>query len=455
MGQLLFNLPIHDDSKPGSIDKPTIHGRKSIRSANRNQMEFKYDCLDDLIPKDHRARDVWDYVSELDLSSLHDRIRVTEGSKGPRTADPKILLAIWLFAILKGEISARKIDSLCKEHHAYIWLCGGITVNYHTLSDFRNQGGDQLQKLLLESIGVMWKSGIFKPDDVAQDGTRVKACAGADSLRREATLDKYLEEAESFLKHLEAEHKANPSASTLREKAAKERAAKERKERLKRAKEELLQYKEQRIKSAKTNHNKLTQSDVAEMRSSITDPECRKMKMGNGGFRPAYNVQFASSVDKKVILGVDVVQTLDPGTLCPMMKQVRVNLEAIGCPMPKTWLADSAYANKHDAEQAGNEFPSVLLHSNPTSNGKADALTPRASDNDAMINLRKRMSSEEAQLKYTKRASTAEFVNATAKNRGMSEFLVKGLRKVKNMALIYAIVHNMSMYFTYCVDKLS
>jgi len=447
--QLIFNIPIHDKSNTGSIEKTPIRGRKSIRGANRTQIEFKCACLDDLIPKDHRARDVWDYVSELDLSCFHDHIRIPEGSKGPRTADPKILLAIWLFAILQGEVSARKINKLCTEHHAYIWLCGGISVNYHTLSDFRNIGGDRLQKLLQESIGVMWKSGIFNPEDVAQDGTRVKASAGTDTLRRDITLEKYLEEANLYLIKLEKEHKANPSASTLREKAARERAAKERKERLERARAELLDYKNHRIQSSKANHHKLSQEDLDDMRASITDPDCRKMKMSHGGFRPAFNVQFATSVDKKVILGVDVVQTMDQGTLCPMMSQVKDNLEAVGCPMPKTWLADSAYANKNDADKAEHEFSDVVLYSTPTSNGKTDAFTPRATDNTAMANLRKRMSTKEAQSKYKKRASTAEFANAMAKNRGMHEFLIRGLRKVKNMAMIYAIVHNMSMYFTY------
>ena len=115
------------------------------------------------------------------------------------------------------------------------------------------------------------------------------------------------------------------------------------------------------------------------------------MKMGDGGFRLAYNVQFATSTDKKVIVGVEVVNTLDPGTLVSMMQQVKENLEEIECPNPSKWLADSAYANKDDAEQAEKHFPDTTLYSPPTGNGKVDALTPRKNDNLAMIELRKRM----------------------------------------------------------------
>lgn len=445
--ELPFFNNIHDDVS-NNLDLPIC--RKSLQKASRNQIELKINCLDELIPEDHLVRDVWEFTSKLDLSSFLKEIKIPEGSGGPPTKDPRILMALWLFATLQGVFSARQIDRLCREHHAYIWICGGVSMNYHSLSDFRTSGGDKFRTILQESIALIWKSGVWQPETFAQDGTRVKANAGSNLFKKEATLGVYLEEACHLIAKLEKELEENPGAFSLREKAAKQRATRERKERVEQAQAELEKYRNMRANTSKSNHHPFTQEDRNKLKTSIVDPECRKMKMGDGGFRGAYNVQFATSTDKKVIVGVDVVNTLDPGTLVPMMQQVARTLKKIGCPMAKDWLADAAYANKKDAEEAEKAFPDINLYSPPVRNDKHDALTPRKTDNQAMSRLRKRMSLEEAQNKYKERSSTAEFVNARSKNLGMREFLVRGLEKVKQVALLYAIANNMLIYFKYC-----
>lgn len=428
-------------------EKRQVAGWKRLRSASRSQIEFKVESIDDLIPENHRARDVWEFVCELDLSFLCKDIRVTDRSKGPGTLDPKVAMTLWLFAILNGIVSAREIDRLCKEHHAYIWICGGVSVNYHTLSDFRTQDVIKFTKVLHESIAIMWKTGIFDPDEIAQDGTRVKASAGTSSLKREQSLEELLRIAEVEMVRLEKELKSNPLAYSLRQKAAKERAARERKERNEKALLEMAVYKQNRAEAAKKNNNRLSEEDKKNLRTSTTDPECRKMKMGMGGFRPAYNVQFATTVKQKIIVGVAVVNTLDPGTLVSMMRQVKENLTAAGCSMPTKWLADSAYANKADVNFGSESFPDVTLYAPPMKNQHTDKFSERKDDSMAMKELRKRMSTEEGEAIYSKRSSTAEFANAVVKNRGMGEFLTRGLSKVTNMALIYAVMHNMLRYW--------
>lgn len=443
--QYLFELPPGNDSQEKA---ETFFGKKSLRHAIRNQVEITVSCLDDLLPQDHRARDVWEYVNQLDDSGFLKNIKVIEGCGGPRSADPKILLSLWLYGMLEGIASARHIARLCKEHHAFIWLCGGVSINYHTLSDYRAKNSEGFQKLLQESIAIMWKSGVFNPDEVAQDGTRVKANAGFSQFRTEKTLERYLEEAKKYIKKLEDELIKDPTVLSRREKSAKERVCKERISRIQKAQDELKAHKNEKILSAKKNHHKLTQEDINKTRCSITDPECRKMKMGDRGFRLAYNVQFSTSVDKNVIVGVDVVNTLDPGTLAPMIQQVEENLRSVGCPTPSKWLVDSAYANNEDLSKAAECFPNVKIYSSPTSPVKnIDPLEPRKNDKPAMKKLRERMKSEEAKKIYNKRGSAAEHSNAMTKKMGMKEFLVNGLSKVKHMALLYAITHNMMAFF--------
>jgi transposase len=453
VSQIFFDLPCADNVQKDCEQKAiSKNSRKSVSKPSRNQIEFKVACLDELIPEDHRARDVWEFTSKLDFSDFLDEIKIPEGCGGPKTKDPRVLMALWLLATLEGVYSARQIDRLCKEHHAYIWICGGVTMNYHSLSDFRTSGADKFRTLLQESIAIIWQSGIWQPETIAQDGTRVKANAGSGLFKKEATLGEYLKEANEHIAKLEKELEENPGAFSAREKAAKQRAARERKERVENAQADLIKHRKTRATSSKINHNTFTKKDSDNLKTSLVEPESRKMKMGDGGFRAAFNVQFATSTDKKVIVGVDVVNTLDPGTLVPMMQQVAATFAKIGCLMAKDWLADSAYANKKDAADAEETHPDVTLYSPPVSNNKHDALTPRHTDNEAMIRLRKRMGTEEAQAKYKERSCTAEFANASTKNYGMREFLVRGLEKVKQTALLYAITHNMMIYFRYCCE---
>ena len=160
MNDNLFDITTYE--LPKATSQP-VSGRKRLRSTARNQIKFRIESIDDLIPHEHRARDVWDYVSKLDLSCFHEDIKVTESCKGPGTLDPKIAMSLWLFATLNGVMSAREIDRLCKEHHAYIWICGGATVNYHSLSDFKAKNTFKFVNMLRESIAIMWKTDAIAP----------------------------------------------------------------------------------------------------------------------------------------------------------------------------------------------------------------------------------------------------------------------------------------------------
>ena len=148
-----------------------------------------------LLPPEHAARLVWRFVEGLDLSAFYAVIRAREGRAGRPAIDPKILVALWLYATMDGVGSAREVDRLCERHDAYRWLRGGVSVNYHTLSDFRVAHQDALDDLLTQSIATLRYRGIVTLARVAQDGTKVRGSAGAGSFRREATLEACLREA--------------------------------------------------------------------------------------------------------------------------------------------------------------------------------------------------------------------------------------------------------------------
>ena len=288
----LFDSARPEQAKPAEPLLPRI-GPKRLRHAVRNQVEFQECSLDELLPEEHEARIVWDYVCGLDLSGLRAAIQAVEGGPGQAPADPRILLTLWLYATLRGVGSARELNRLCQYHAAYRWICGGVSMNYHTLSDFRTQHVALLDRLLTESVASLMAEGLVTLDRVAQDGMKVRASAGAASFRRQPTLEEALAEAEEQVTRLRQELEANPAAPASRQQAARQRAAAERAERIRAALEQLPKIAES--KKAK---------DREKARASTTDADARVMKMGDGGFRPAFNVQLATATDSQIITGV-------------------------------------------------------------------------------------------------------------------------------------------------------
>jgi IS5 family transposase len=330
---------------------------------------------------------------------------------------------------LRGVGSARELNRLCAEHVAYRWICGGVSMNYHTLSDFRTQHVELLDRLLTASVASLMAEGLVTLDRVAQDGMRVRASAGSASFRRQPTLEEALAQAEEQLRQLKRELDADPAASKSRSQAARQRAAEERAQRIRAALEQLPQ-----IAQAKQP------KDRDKARASTSDADSRVMKMGDGGFRPAYNVQLATATDSQVITGVEVTNTgSDLGQMAPMIEQHQKRYEE----KPKAALVDGGFAKIDDIDKVEQGGTTVYAPVRPPRGSTRDAHTPRATDTPAVAQWRQRMATDEAKMIYRQRAATAECVNALARNRGLQRFLVRGLRKVKAVALLYALVHNL------------
>jgi hypothetical protein len=306
-----------------------------------------------------------------------------------------------------------------------------VSVNYHTLSDFRVEQEAFLNGVLTASVATLINQGLVKLERVAQDGVRVRASAGASSFRRGATLSECQAEAAAQVEALRKELEADPSAGNKRQRAARQRAARERSERIRQALEEMP-----KAEASK----KADEKDKA--RVSTTDPEARVMKMADGGFRPAVNVQFATDTASQIITGVEVSNSgTDQGKLVPMLEQHQDRYEKV----PDASLVDGGYATKEDIERAsGPEFGTTVYAPvrEPKREGQ-DPYAPRPGDRPAIVEWRGRMATEEAKEIYKERASTAECVNAIARNRGLRQFVVRGLRKVRAVGLWFALAHNL------------
>jgi len=411
--------------------------RPRLRYANRCQGEMRTDSLEQLLPADHPVRDLWQFVEALDLSALLESIRSVPGHAGAPAIDPRILLALWLQATIDGVGSSRVLAGLCAEHLAYQWLCGGVAVGYHTLADFRTGQGAVLDQLLTQSAAVLWHVGLIDLKRVAQDGVRVRASAGASSFRRLKTIAACLAEAEAQVKALRSQADEDAGAAGRREQAARQRAAVERAARLQAAQAELA-----KLQAANATKAKDRRKDPAEVRVSTTDPESRKMKMADGGFRPAYNVQLATTTEGGVVIGVAVTnEGTDKAQLPPMLQQIE---ERFG-QKPKEVLVDGGFVTVEaidEAERAGTAVYAPPKEEQKQRQAGQDPYARKESDTDATAAWRARMGTASAKAIYKERASTAEWVNAQARNRGLYAVRVRGVQKVLIVALWYALAHN-------------
>jgi transposase len=408
-----------------------------LRQAERAQIAWGRIDLDAMLPEGHAARGIWAVVERLDLSPLYAQIEARDDLAGASAIDPKILLALWVFATSEGEGSAREIWRLTGLHDAYRWICGGVLVGYHTLSDFRSHQGEVVDGLITQVLALLMQQDLVDLHRVAQDGTRVRASAGASSFRREQTLQAVMEQARTHLEAVTREA-ADPAISARRA-AARKRGALGRLARLEAA---LKQVPEVRATKQRSGAKDAT------VRVSTTDPDARVMKMGDGGFRPAFNVQFATTTDEaRVIVGVEVTNRgSDMGQATPMLDQIH---ERTGV-CPADILVDGGYTQHEGIDQAaerGATFYAPLPK--PREQDSRDPHVPRDDDSEAVAAWRQRMATDEAKAIYKQRAATAETVNADAKaHRGLDSLCVRGQDKALGSACLFALTYNILRLIT-------
>lgn len=401
-----------------------------VLSAERSQLQLRPFDLDALVPDDHRARAIWQLVEALDLSRFYAPIQARGSTAGRPAVDPKILLTLWVFATSEGVGSARQLSRLCEDCAPYEWICGGVSVSYHTLSDFRVAHSDDLDELMTQLLAVLMKQKLITLETVAQDGLKVRASAGSGSFRTRGTLKRFRNEARARIRKLKAELDTDPAASDARRRAAQERAAAERKAKVDRALEAMKEA--ERIKDKVNKKHKERKPQQA--RTSVTDSDARVMKMPNGGFRPAYNVQLGTETKNRFIVGVDVSTTgSDMALMPPMLAQIEGR-----CRRPTSYLVDGGFASFDALKYASDRNVEVLAPSFAAKDRK-----PRSEP--AFVKAwRERMDRTEVQLRYRERAAVAETVNADLRHwRGLRQFNVRGVAKVKAVTRLFALTYNL------------
>jgi transposase len=478
-------------------------GSARIVEPNRRQLFLETRDLDRLLPPDHLARAVWEFVKGLDLSRLYAEIKSVEGDVGRPATDPAVLVALWLYASVDGVGSARKVDRLCREHDAYRWICGGVPMNYHTLADARTKAGGFADELLISSLAALMHAGVVDVTRVAQDGLKVRASAGAGSFHREEKLVALVAASEERIKQLRKDLEQGDNAASPGEKAARERAAVERRDRLKAALDAIPGIREQRRKNDRRPQadreppapdgddgtpgpgepdptppspkpaeqatgseppaSSVVLPDVPdsqdsasveasgvmsrgprndgkrEVRASTTDVDARVMKMSDGGYRPAFNVQVVTAIGGAVLAFFVTNSGADQPHLEPMVAKFR----SLFGTLPKDWLADGGFVNIAVIDRLESAGLRLCMPPPKPRKELRSRYEPAPKDPLSVAAWRQRMGTEEARKLYEKRGATAELTNAVLRNNGLTKLMVRGVERAKGVVLMHLMAVNM------------
>ena len=399
--------------------------RVRTREPQRAQSVIRFEAPEDALPVDHPARLLWRIVGTLDVQPFLANARAIEGRQGRDVLSARMLLTMWLYAISEGIGSGREIERRLKTDAAFQWIVGDREVGRTKLNEFRVDHGEALDQIFTDVIGVLMHKGVLSLDLVAQDGTRVRASASAPSFRRAESLEACREQAQLHLRVVLA---SDEDESEKRHRAVREAKAKELAERIDNAISMVRELRARGVGGKKP-------------RASTTDPQARVMKMGDGGFRPAYNVQLATAGDAdggpRTIVGVRVSNVgSDMGSISPMLDDIEKRCGAL----PSILLADSNHASFSDLRDAAARGVTALVSVPERSKGGGE----QASQDPVIEEWRRHMQTEEAKQTMRARSSLCELSNAHAKTRfAMASVLLRGLDKVTCLALWTALAANM------------
>jgi transposase len=424
-------------------------GEARVVEAERRQLSWELVDLDGFLARDHRARVVWGFVSSLDLSAFYEEVGSREGRAGRPAADPRVLLALWLYATLEGVGSARLLARLCEQDLTYRWLRGGVGVDYHTLSDFRRHHVDRLDQLLTESVASLLAAGVASLDEVAVDGTKVRASAGRGSYRKAGRLMAYAEAARQRVAALRAEIDSDSAGPSRRRQGALARCEREYAAKVAAATAKLSALQEEKARREKTHRKQEGEKAKAgkEPKASTTDPEARLMRFADGGCGAGYNVQLAISTESQVILAVQETDRRNDTDMAePMVEQLGRRYRR----RPARLLADTKYASRAAiVGLAGHPTAPIEIYMPPppdSDKAKAESVRKREwqrkKEHPALKAWRARMESDEGKATYRRRLRI-EGVNGNLKMRGFGRLVVRGLRNLRAVALLHALAHNL------------
>lgn len=414
-------------------DSPKVR----VREPRRDGQQIVVKMSEDSLPLEHPARLLWEVLGRLDLSAFVAQAKAVEGARGGSLKSRRMLLALWGYAFTRGIVHAREIERRLRDHDLpFRWIAGDQHVSHTLLSEFLVEHLEAMQALFTNVLGVLHSEGlIFLPEQrTAQDGTRVRASAGKASFRTREKLDVALHQAELHLKAVLACVDDPPLREAQQQ--ARERGAMDVLDRV----HEAIQVVQELQDKRSDCRNKKRQT--TEPRASTTDPEARIMKVSNGGFEPAYNVQLAAMGSLMggpvTIVGVQVTSLgSDKHSILPMCEQVE---RRTGHKLVEV-LVDAEHLTHDELVAAIAQKRTVIA---PVPERWEASEAPQ---DPAIAGWIADMKTEPRRRAYRARKALVERANAILKDRfGLRQLPVRGRGKVLCVFLLAAVVVNLTQH---------
>ena len=159
---------------------------------DRQQCVLRPVDVEALIAEDHVVRTLWRFLGTLDLSRFTPSPKAVEGHAGRPAWEPRMLIAVWLYGLMRGDSSARSLARESAYEPGLQWLTGLQEINHHSLSDLRVHHGAALDELFAQVLGVLHRHELITLERVTQDGTKVRANVDKSSFSRHDRLAEQL-----------------------------------------------------------------------------------------------------------------------------------------------------------------------------------------------------------------------------------------------------------------------
>ena len=322
-----------------------------LRDMDREQMWLFPPTLDDLLPEDHPARFVAEFVDALGREGWAEMgVGIDGDPLGAPAYHPRALLSVWLYGFMTGVRSSRKLEAGCRDQIPYLWLTGWQYPDHNTLWRFYRRHRQGMRTLFKRTVRTAVAMELVDLAVQAVDGTNLPANAAMDRTYSEEQLRQLLERVEHAIADLEAQNETGKDGVVPRL-PAQLSSRKALREQVRQAMEELpSRHRPSRYKRPN--------------RINLTDRDARLLRTRHGVL-PAYNAQAmvspmddAKGFNSMLITAVDLVdQTHEHGQLIPMMERAE---EITGTKADMT-LADSGYFAGSDLEESDRRGQQVVV----------------------------------------------------------------------------------------------
>jgi transposase len=445
---------------------------KTYRPWDPNQRYLLAPSVQDWLPPSDLVYFIMETVNELDISAISDTYEREQ--RGYPPYNPRMMVALLIYAYCRGVFSSRKIMAACEERLTFRVIVGDDIPNWRTISDFRKLHLQELEGLFIQVFQLCQKAGLVKLGKVALDSTKVRANASRHKAmsygrmkqqeeRLKEEIVRLLSEAEAADQQEDSRYGRDRRGDELPKELARRESRLKRIQEAKRALEAearaAAEQAEKQCQAASKDDDKPKRGRKAKPVSEIpadktqynfTDPESKIMKVSNKGWDQCGSAQAAVDGANQIIVACDVTdQANDKQQFEPMVEKAQENAGEDST--IKAVLADTGYYSEWNVKYAEDEKIDAYIATAKLRHTDSVPASPRGRiprDLPTKQRMARKLGTKKGRRMYSKRKSIVEPVFGQIKRaRGFVQFSLRGLAKMRGEWALVCLTHNLLKLF--------